>query len=854
MQALHRRPELGFLGNWLHVPKGQVNVDALKSALTFRFVDNYSEEKVRIAHLWDETEHHLLVPRCLWPLSMLQFPVVDTRPRIYERTHIVSNIKLDHRRQNGVLVPTKGDLQQRALAAVLAADSGILQLGCVSGDTILSLNRGGKGFKCTIRDAWRRLNEEGRYAWDQTIPTQIRSLQESWVNLQPIIGIIKRPYEMYTREIVLEDGKTLRLTDDHEVLTTEGYKSRITGLKVGDAVITDGQAPRGKGSPKKIYRRLAWYDSHPFAHKNGTRKGRRRSGLTQRITLEEHRAVAEATLNHLSLREFRERCRKGDLGGLVFIDPSIYHVHHKDGDHTNNKPDNLEVLLVAHHMAMHSEGARSIGRGYPIPVRIAKIGGRKREEVYDIACPAPHNNFVANGMVIHNCGVGKTIIALELIARLGGPALIVVDNTTLLEQWLQAIDQCLVVPGGIGRLQADICDWRGRGIVLATYQTLAARSADLEEGFSDYFMIAVYDEAHHLSAVTFAKGAPIIRGMRLALTATPKRDDGTNVIYDNHIGPVIFKDVTHAIKPRIVFKATGMDVNGVKQVHDKDGHVHVSKLGTYFGSWLPRLQMVLNDVDEAAKAGRKILVLSNTVDEAVNLCALWTQRNWHDPAGTLYSDIPLPKGLGQTGAPLTEIERELIEAMNDQAEQAMTVPLPDHVLPALQKRAEECKRLIETDDKRKGLIREYRKRQKDYLSWLMGNLHSAGLMIYKIPAQQRMEYLRTKQIVFAITKYGREGLDDEYLDTVLVSIPFSSRNLLQQLMGRPTRQKPGKKKPLIVFYIDNVGQLIGMSKKLQHHLDYWPVEESGPFEYEIHGQGARSTKHEPLWSSPERTP
>jgi len=580
MQALYRKPSVGYLGNWLHVPKGQVNVDALKSALTFRFVDNYSEEKVRIAHLWDETEHHLLVPRCLWPLEMLQFPVIDVRPRVYERTHIISRIKLDHRRQNGVLVPTGEDLQERALAAVMAADSGILQLGC---------------------------------------------------------------------------------------------------------------------------------------------------------------------------------------------------------------------------------------------------------------------------------GRGKTVIALEAIARSGGPGLVVVDNTTLLEQWLQAIDQCLIVPGGIGRLQADICDWRGRGIVLATYQTLAARSADLEEGFSDYFMTAVYDEAHHLSAVTFAKGAPIIRGKRLALTATPKRDDGTNVIYDNHIGPVIFKDVTHAIKPRIVFKATGIDVNNVKQVCDKDGNVHVSKLGTYFGSWLPRLQILLNDVQEAAAEGRKILVLSNTVDEAVNLCALWTQRNWHDPAGTLYSDIPLPEGLGQTGAPLTEIERELIEAMNDQAEQAMTVPLPDHVMPALQKRAEECKRLLEVDDKRKGLIREYRKRQKDYLNWLMGNLSTAGLMIYKIPAQQRMEYLRTKQIVFAITKYGREGLDDEYLDTVLVSIPFSSRNLLQQLMGRPTRQKPGKKDPLIVFYLDNVGQLIGMCKKLQHHLDYWPVEESGPFEYEIHGQGARSAKYAPLWTSPERT-
>ena len=103
-----------------------------------------------------------------------------------------------------------------------------------------------------------------------------------------------------------------------------------------------------------------------------------------------------------------------------------------------------------------------------------------------------------------------------------------------------------------------------------------------------------------------------------------------------------------------------------------------------------------------------------------------------------------------------------------------------------------------------------------------------------LDAKERMDYLKTKQVVFAIMKYGKEGLDDEHLDTVLVSLPFSSKNGLQQVLGRPARQKAGKRSPLVVFYEDDVGPLIGMCKKLRRHLLSWPLEENGPFEFEMH--------------------
>lgn len=562
MQALLRKPDTGYLGNWLWVPKGAIDVEGARNALSLRFVDQHSETKVRYVYLYRETETHLLVPRCLWPAGAQVFKVIDCRPRDYERVGFQSRIKLDHRLFEGELVPTGEDVQQRAMEALLRADSGILQLGC---------------------------------------------------------------------------------------------------------------------------------------------------------------------------------------------------------------------------------------------------------------------------------GKGKTVVALDFAARLDGPTLILVDNTNLLEQWRLAIQQFLVVPGGIGKIASGVCDWKGRGIVLATYHSVGALAADMPEEMRAYFRLIIYDEGHHISAATFAPAAECFYGYRLALTATAIRDDGLHVIYDNHIGPTIYKDITHKIKPRVVFKWTGLEVDATSDVYDTNGEIHVSKVSSFFGRWQRRMQIILNDVDTAISKGRKVLVLCNSIDEVINLCALYTQRNWHAPQGTMYTDIPIPTPaeLGQTvhPIPLDPAQRQYIESQREHLLMGMAYGGES---PNGKMKIAEWDLQLQQDDVHKIVTAELNKRRKTYLRYLQERLTTAGFMIHAVKASERMQYLKTKQVVFAIMKYGKEGLDDEDLDTVLVSTPFSSRNGLQQLFGRPTRQKVGKKTPLVVFYEDNIGPLIGMCKKLRRHMNSWPLEENGPFDFELH--------------------
>lgn len=566
MEALLRKPTQGYLGNWLAVPKSYVDVEGAKNALSMRFVDQYSETKVRFVYLWRETETHLLVPRALWNPATMPFRVVDCRPTVYPKAGLKSRIKLDHRRVNGEFKPTGENIQQKAMDALLQADSGVLELGC---------------------------------------------------------------------------------------------------------------------------------------------------------------------------------------------------------------------------------------------------------------------------------GRGKTVLALYLAARLDGPTLIVLDNTNLLEQWRLAIEEFLEVPGGIGLIQGNKFDWK-KGVVLATYHTLGALARDLPEEVRRWFRLIIFDEGHHISATTFAPAAEVFYGYRLALTATARRDDGLHIIYDNHVGPTIYKDITHVIKPRIVFKWTGLELDGMANVYDRNQEIHLSKVSTHFGKWTTRMKVILNDTTTAVAAGRKVLVLCNSVDETINLCSMWTQGNWMAPSG-LYTDIPIPTPMevGKTVHPIpldanqkAFIEKELVK-INRRLADPNSNDGPEQQQSLLFKKAE-FELQLEQDEVHRLIAGKLSARQKEYRKWLGTNLRDAGLMIHKVSPEDRMEYIKTKRVVFAIIKYGKEGLDDEYLDTVLVSTPFSSRNGLQQLMGRPTRQKAGKKSPLIVIYEDNIGPLIGMCKKLRGHLSAWPIDENGPFDFELH--------------------
>lgn len=610
-------PDKAYLGSQLWLPKAHVNTRSIKASLEFEVRGDEGQEFLQ---LWEETPHHLAVPReylLQQDYKSLTFPIVDLTPQDFPRAQFNSNLILDFKEP-------KETTQRDAFAVLRDRDNGLLQLACVAGDTKVPFNRGGKGFTCTIEHAYKYTHGfGGKRTWRSDIPTFVRSNQNGVIGLHEIEDIVYRGKKL-TFKITLEDGKTLRLTKDHEALTTRGWV-QLMNLSVGDLVITDGKRDGSVRKKKRAYKRFVIGEAHPFSRKQVYRK--------QECCwiIEVHRAVAEAALNGMSLEEFRGRCREGDINGLKFIDPDLYHVHHADEDIHNNDPSNLEVLPAEEHLSGHRPGYKAFGHGVPTPIPVKKIERGKIEDVYDIVCKPPHRNFVANGIVVHNCGKGKTCLALHKIAHEGRNALIIVNQKTILSQWEGAIEDFLEFAGGVGRIQGAPAKWDWRhSITIAMLHSLARHPDAVTPEMRRWFGTVVWDEVHHLSAPYFCVTATMFTGQRLGLTATAAREDGTEVIYNYHLGEVFYKDLMQTVKPTIVFRQTPFSIppeDYLEHVIDKRGNPNISKLRTYVGTELEdRNLYIARDIETALSAGRKILALSHSVGQLKLMNDMFLER------------------------------------------------------------------------------------------------------------------------------------------------------------------------------------------------------------------------------------
>jgi superfamily II DNA or RNA helicase len=443
------------------------------------------------------------------------------------------------------------------------------------------------------------------------------------------------------------------------------------------------------------------------------------------------------------------------------------------------------------------------------------------------------------GLLQLACGNGKTCVALDFAARRQFPTLVIVDTTELLRQWREEIELHLDVPDGVGLIQADVFDWK-KPIVLATYHTLANKAHLLPEEVRRWFGTIIADEVHHISAPTFSRAADLFYGYRLGLTATASRDDGYHVVYIFHFGPVIYKNLSQELKPRICFVWTGMGLDPSDPIvtsaaHDRNGELHIGKVASFLGTWPRRVDFAINQIQQAVANDRKVLFLSKSVDTLINLLACW-----NDKQQLRVTDIPFPtaQDVGET-VPPTELDGrtmvKVLKQLHTTIAKIATASSSQSSLAMLQGetlKKQHLEQMLEGHRVFKKCEALWNKKRAEYLKSLLKQPSTAGLMIYKVKPDVRAKMLREKQVTFAIMKYGKEALNEKALDTIIVNEPLSSANGLQQLMGRVLRIKAGKKEPVVVFLEDDIGPFIGMCKKLKTHLVNWPAEQGGPLTYE----------------------
>ena len=304
--------------------------------------------------------------------------------------------------------------QLRAVHDCLNTNVAVLSgpAGCLTGDTLISMSRASLGRKRPLELMYKSYNDipyRGSRGWRKDVATYIRSYieEQKLIRLNEVEDIVysgKKEVWLLT----LEDGKTLKATADHKIMTKNGFKP-LKELCTYDYVMVDNltrhkvKINKDKGRKRLKDKLVAVGKFHPYAVDHG--------GHSYRIEI--HRALMEAHMNNMLLDEFCKACKSPN--SMKFINPAEFHVHHKDGDHYNNSIENLEVLPVKDHLKVHSKVSyKNFGHGVPEYSRVKCVEYVGIEDTYDICCYKDHN-FVANGMVVHNSGKSSITKALYRI-------------------------------------------------------------------------------------------------------------------------------------------------------------------------------------------------------------------------------------------------------------------------------------------------------------------------------------------------------------------------------------------------------------------------------------------------------
>ena len=332
-----------------------------------------------------------------------------------------------------------------------------LQTGCLAGDTVINFNRNKKGFTSTIKNAYHKFHNIhssvifGRM-WYPNDTTFVRSLTGERIQLHPIDNITYsgiKPIYLVT----LENGRTIKCTLCHKIMTQWGMvrAERI----VGKSVMCDNlkAVSSGRGWKKIIDHYLAVSGNHPYSNKYQNQRWNCYRVLRHRAMYDAHH------LNNMTINEFLSALKDPDrVKTMQFVDPKTHAIHHIDGDHDNDRPDNLECLLHEDHRKLHNSANDphlSFNQGIPTFSKAISIEYLGDEDTYDIVCKDPHRNFVANGIVVHNSG--KTYSAVRAIMNVNRRALIVVP-ASLVQQWYDAMFSMVDTKVGIIRGGKSIMD------------------------------------------------------------------------------------------------------------------------------------------------------------------------------------------------------------------------------------------------------------------------------------------------------------------------------------------------------------------------------------------------------------
>ena len=303
---------------------------------------------------------------------------------------------------------------------------------CVAGDTQLTLKN--PHLKFTISELYDYIQKSHNGSWKRLLIKQLNE-NKGTLEFAKIKNIFKRGIKAVYK-VSTDLGYVLKCTADHEIYTPNGYK-KLNELKTGEKIYINGV----EANTECLYKNEDWlYYQNITLNKtfvtiaeefgysvSALKKWARKFKIPKKGTgyfnigrepwnkgmTEFEDSRVKKMVN--SLRTYH--CNGVHKGEKLILktDTTEYQkylgekceicgkceelqVHHKDKNRTNNHPSNLITLCNSCHLRIHSQNLKILHAD-----EIKSIEFVGNEEVYDIEMDSEFHNFIANGVVVHNC-------------------------------------------------------------------------------------------------------------------------------------------------------------------------------------------------------------------------------------------------------------------------------------------------------------------------------------------------------------------------------------------------------------------------------------------------------------------
>ncbi len=518
--------------------------------------------------------------------------------------------------------------------------------------------------------------------------------------------------------------------------------------------------------------------------------------------------------DNMIFMDYLERKRVENVIPAFVLVPRFFWDLHKDTIPTDYLP-NLKV-----------QERLSVQQGWNREVRFRREANYLNEKyLFDCSMtPRPEQkpalDFLANlaketgqiqGILQASPGTGKTVMSIKTLQGLRAKGLIVVPNEVLQDQWLDAIqeftdltlDDIAVIQGSDILKIEKVLD--GKDIAIVKIQSLYSqiKNNSIVDLMSLYKWIdlVIYDEAHTSSGATgYAKTSSIfMTGNYLGLTATPYRVDLNYYMLRTSIGEVIHK---------IEFSNEIPDVE-IHNVWTEFYPKEISKLKSmlheytmFLGVFNALMKTKKNYFEYLADVvawnhsqGHNIVVLFSTIALMEKLQNELMERHPNVMDGVL-----LLKGrTKQDAMDLVKEERKLIMQDYKQFRVDMDVMVKQKEL------------------KRKEAVIKIKERRAE-IDTEIEFMKEHALDLYK-------KKVTASEIIISNYNLLSAGFDKSTLSNIIFgAAPRIGKISVIQSIGRITRKSPGKKKPLVQYFIpgtfidfqSSVGIILNRNIKVQY--------------------------------------